>query len=145
MRMRNLLAAGPDDLTDYIDDPDTVRALIDGSLDTATGACLDLHDSPFTGSGRPCAASFLSCLACRNAVATRRHLPRLAYLHQALGGLRCTLDPVVWDQDWRPHFQRLTALLEENTSIPERAAAARGIGDADRELIDRLLRGEYAA
>src|SRR6185437_9504486 len=42
-------------------------------LDTATGACLDFSNSP---SGLPglCTASFLDCLACPNAVATRRHL-----------------------------------------------------------------------
>jgi len=144
-RMRNLLAAGPDELIDFIDDPEKVRALVDGVLDTGTGACLDFHDSPFTATGQPCAASFLSCLGCRNAVATRRHLPRLAYLHQALDGLRGTLDPIVWDQDWRAHFLRLTVLLQENTSIVERAAAVRGISDADRALVDRLLHGEYAA
>jgi hypothetical protein len=145
MRMRNLLAAGPDELIDYIDDSEKVRALIDGVLDTGTGACLDFHDSPFTATGQPCTASFLSCLGCRNAIATRRHLPRLAYLHQALDALRGTLDPIVWDQDWRTHFLRLTVLLHENTSTAERAEAVRGISDADRALVDRLLHGEYAA
>jgi hypothetical protein len=145
MRMRMLLAAGPDELTDYLDDPDTAQALIDGVLDTATGACLDFHDSPFTPPGQPCTASFLNCLACRNAVATRRHLPRLAYLHHALETLRGTVDAAVWNQDWRPHFLRLTVLLEENTTVAERAAAARGISDSDRDLIDRMLHGEYTA
>jgi hypothetical protein len=77
-------------------------------------------------------------------VATRRHLPRLAYLHHELDRLRTAADPAVWDQDWRVHFGRLWALLEHNTTTAERAAAARGISDADRHLIDRLLAGEYA-
>ncbi len=143
VRMRMLLAAGADELTDYIDDPDKAQALIDGVLDTATGACLDFRDSPFAQPGQPCTASFLSCLACRNAVATRRHLPRLAYLHHALDTLRGTVDAAVWNQDWRAHFLRLTALLQENTTATERAAAVGGISDGDRALIDRMLHGGY--
>jgi hypothetical protein len=55
------------------------------------------------------------------------------------------VDAAVWNQDWRPHFLRLTALLEENTTVAERATAARGISDSDRDLIDRMLHGEYTA
>jgi len=143
VRMRMLLAAGADELTDYIDDPDKAQALIDGVLDTATGACLDFRDSPFAQPGQPCTALFLSCLACRNAVATRRHLPRLAYLHHALDTLRGTVDAAVWNQDWRARFLRLTALLQENTTATERAAAVGGISDGDRALIDRMLHGGY--
>jgi len=47
--------------------------------------------------------------ACRNAVATRQYLPRLAWLHRALDELRGTLDAAVWQQNWRVHFLRLTA------------------------------------
>jgi hypothetical protein len=64
------------------------QALADGTLDTATGTCLDFTNSPFGTPGQPCTASFLDCLACPNAVATRRHLPRLAWLHRALDELR---------------------------------------------------------
>jgi hypothetical protein len=145
VQMRMLMATGPDELTDYIDDPNKAQALIDGVLDTATGACLDYRNSPFSQPGLPCTASFLSCLACRNAVATRRHLPRLAYLHHALDTLRGTVDAAVWDQDWRAHFLRLTVLLEENTSAAERSGAVRGITDIDRDLIDRMLQGGYTA
>ena len=59
------------------------QALADGALDTATGACLDFTNSPSGLPGQPCTASFLDCLVCPNAIATRRHLPRLAWLHQA--------------------------------------------------------------
>ena len=86
--MRMLLDAGADQLTDYTGSPQQAQALADGTLDTATGACLDFTHSPFSPPGQPCTASFLDCLACRNAVATRRHLPRLAWLHRALDELR---------------------------------------------------------
>ena len=145
MQMRMLLDAGPERLTDYASSPHQAEALADGALDTATGACLDFHHSPFSPPGQPCTASFLDCLACRNAVATRRHLPRLAWLHRALEELRGTLDAAVWARDWRPHFLRLGALLEDNTTPAERGVAARSVSDADRELIRGLLTGRYTA
>jgi len=145
MRMRMLLDAGADQLTDYTGTPDKAQALAGGSLDTATGACLDFHHGPFSPPGRPCTASFLDCLACSNAVAIRRHLPRLAWLHRILDELRGTLDADVWAQDWRTHFLRLTALMEDNTTSAERDAAARSVSDADRELIGQLLTGRYTA
>jgi hypothetical protein len=54
----------------------------------ADGACLDFTNSPFGPPGQPCTASFLDCLACSNAVATRRQLPWLAWLRRALDALR---------------------------------------------------------
>jgi hypothetical protein len=125
--------------------PEQAQALADGRLDTATGACLDFTNSPSGPPGQPCTASFLDCLACRNAVATRRHLPRLAWLHHALDELRRTVDPAVWAQDWRTHFLRLTALLEDSTTAAERDAAVRALADADRDMITQLLTGRYTA
>lgn len=145
MQMRMLLDARADQLTDHVGSPEQAQALAGGTLDTATGACLDFRDSPFSPPGQPCTASFLDCLACRNAVATRRHLPRLAWLHRALEELRGTLDAAVWAQDWRTHFLRLTALLEDNTTPAERDAAARSVSAADQELIRGLLTGQYTA
>ena len=145
MRMRMLLDARADQLIDYARTPEKARALDGGTLDTATGACLDFTGSPFSPPGEPCTASFLDCLACRNAVATRRHLPRLAWLHRALDELRATVDAAVWAQDWRTHFLRLTELLEGSTTSAERDAAACAVSDADRELIGQLLTGRYTA
>jgi hypothetical protein len=145
MQMRILLDAGTGQLTDYTGTPDKAQALADGTLDTATGACLDYTHSPFSPPGQPCTASFLDCLACRNVVATRAHLPRLAGLHRALGELRGTVGAAVWAQDWRTHFLRLTTLLEGNTTPAERDAAARSVSDTDRELIRGLLTGRYTA
>jgi hypothetical protein len=115
----------------------------DGTLDTATGACLDFTNSPSGLPGQPCTASFLDCLACSNAVATRRHLPRLAWLHRSLDELRATVPPATWERDWQAHFLRLATLLDDNTTAAERQAAARAASDADRELIGGLLSGRY--
>jgi hypothetical protein len=119
------------------------QALADGALDTATGACLDFMNSPSGLPGQPCTASFLDCLACSNAVATRRHLPRLAWLHRALDELRATATPATWERDWQAHFLRLATLLEDNTTAAERQAAIGTASDADRELIAGLLSGRY--
>jgi hypothetical protein len=125
--------------------PEQAQALAEGRLDTATGACLDFTHAPSGPPGQPCTASFLDCLACRNAVATRRHLPRLAWLHRALDELRATVEPAIWAHDWRTHFLRLTALLEDSTTIAEWDAAVRAVSDADREMISQLLTGRYTA
>jgi hypothetical protein len=141
MKMRMLLDAGPGQPATGA--ASLEQALADGALDTATGACLEFTHSPFGLPGQPCAASFLDCLACSNAVATRRHLPRLAWLHRALDELRATVLPATWERDWQAHFLRLTTLLEDNTSAAERQAAARAASAADRELIAGLLSGRY--
>jgi hypothetical protein len=83
----------------------------DPSGDTATTGCTGYHASPFSEPGQPCRASFLACTACPNAVVTPRHLPRLAYLHQALDQLRTVLEPETWQQDWAAPFQRLHDLI----------------------------------
>ena len=141
VKMRMLLDAGPGQLAAGA--AGQQQALADGTLDTATGACLDFTNSPFGTPGQPCTASFLDCLACSNAVATRRHLPRLAWLHRALDELRATAPPATWERDWQAHFLRLTSLLEDNTAAAERQAAARAASDDDRELIAGLLSGRY--
>jgi hypothetical protein len=138
LKMRMLLDAGPGQPAARLE-----QALADGALDTATGACLDFTNSPSGPPGQPCTASFLDCLACGNAVATRRHLPRLAWLHRALDELRATVPSATWEQDWQAHFLRLTSLLEDNTTAAESQAAARAASDADRELIAGLLSGRY--
>lgn len=140
VKMRILLGDNANELIELSDDPDLARAIRSGDLDTATTACTDFFDSPFTDEpGQPCTASFLWCLRCENAIVTRRHLPRLVYLHSGLNELRGTVDQAVWDQDWREHFHRLHLLLAEHTTTTEQAAALRGISDTDRTLIDRLL------
>jgi hypothetical protein len=140
MTMRMRLDAGPGQPAGAAG---AEQALADGTLDTATGACLDFTNSPFGTPGEPCTASFLDCLACSNAVATRRHLPRLAWLHLSLDELRATVAPATWERDWQAHFLRLATLLDDNTTAAERQAAARAASDADRELIAGLLSGRY--
>jgi hypothetical protein len=140
MKMRVFLGDNAHELIELSDNPDLARAIQRGEMDTATTACADFFDSPFSDEpGQPCTASFLWCLRCENAVVTRRHLPRLVYLHRGLDELRGTVDRTVWEQDWREHFQRLNQLLTEHTTTAEQIAALHAISDTDQTLIDQLL------
>ena len=130
-------------LTDTDDGPDGRiaggrTALTSGRRDTALGSCTDYEHSPFTPAG-PCAVSFLLCLACPNAVATARHLPRLVHLHDALEQLRGSVPGSVWEADWAAHWSRLTDLLDRHATIDERSNARRQLTDTDRAIIDAVL------
>jgi hypothetical protein len=112
----------------------------DSQADTATASCEDYTRSPFSPHGSPCRASFLLCLACPNAVITPRHLPRLAYLHQALDALRAVLPAGTWDHDWREHHARLAHLKDSAFTPAEWTDALHAVSGADRSVIDALLR-----
>jgi hypothetical protein len=138
--MRMLVGDDAQVLLELADHPDLARAVLAGRADTATGACTDVTNGPHAPQGTPCPASFLSCLACRNAIATRRHLPRLCYLHACLQSLRSTVSEIIWRLDWQEHHQRLTSLLEAHTTAAERQAELRRLSDRDRDLVDQMLR-----
>ena len=138
--MRIVLGADAEALVELSDNPELAEAIQRGDLDTATAACTDFTHSPHNEPGLPCTASFLLCLACPNAVATRRHLPRLVYLHDGLAELHAVLDTTVWDRQWQQHFQRISALLDTHTTATERSEVRARITDSDRMTIDRLLR-----
>lgn len=121
--------------------PATAAAIEAGSLDTATGACLDFTHSPFTEPGNACTASFLMCLACPNAIATPAHLPRLLTLREALTNL-ASVDPDRFDLLYREHHTRLEDLLSSRTTEAERELARATTTDVDRDMIERLLRRE---
>jgi len=112
----------------------------DSQADTATANCEDYTHSPFSPHGSPCRASFLLCLACPNAVITPRHLPGLAYLHQALDALRAVLPARTWDHDWREHHGRLAHLKDSAFTPAEWTDALHAVSGADRAVIEALLR-----
>jgi hypothetical protein len=140
VKMRMVMGDDAGHLIELSDDPELAKAIANGDYDTATGACSDFTNSPFSPPGSPCSVSFLLCLACRNAIATRRHLPRLVYLRHALQELRAAVEEAVWDQDWQEHYLRLVSLLDHHTTAAEQAAALTKATGTDRVMIDRLLR-----
>ncbi|MFJ2746359.1 hypothetical protein ACIO3O_42620 [Streptomyces sp. NPDC087440] len=113
-----------------------------GERETATAGCADYEHSPFGPPGQTCAASFLLCTACPNARVTPAHHPRLARLHLALGNLRGVVEPAVWDADWADAHARL-ADLRDRIGLPLWDAALASVSDADCDVIDHLLHGDY--
>jgi hypothetical protein len=112
-----------------------------GSADTPVAACQNFLVNPRTGT--VCADSFMLCLACPNAVATPRHLPRLVTLHAALEELSSALPSDVWRARWQEHYLRLCSLLEMHSTPAERAASRANATATEKDNIDRLLRGEF--
>lgn len=123
---------------------ETRQALAERRLDTATGACLDHLHSPVAPAGSACTASFLTCLACPNAVATPAHLPRLVTLEKALDNL-ATGAPARFTRLYKEHRDRLDDVLRQAGSPAQRHQASASATDADRDMIERLLNRELDA
>ncbi|MDJ0341767.1 hypothetical protein QMK19_04315 [Streptomyces sp. H10-C2] len=109
--------------------------------ETATADCADADASPWPAPGGGCGASFLLCLACRNAHVHPGHHPRLALLHQGLEGQRSVLAPPVWRRDWGDHHARLED-LKRRIGPGGWAHALDRVTDTDRTVIGHLLSGE---
>lgn len=113
-----------------------------GHAETPTAACSGTGSSPWPAPEGGCGASFLMCLACPNARVHPGHHPRLAHLHEALASLRSVLPPAAWAADWRDACDRLDDLKERIGDGSWAQARARVTG-ADRDLISRLLNGDF--
>lgn len=113
-----------------------------GQLDTATVACRDIEHHPVTNT--VCTDNFLMCLMCPNAIATKRHLPRLVLIHEVLTDLRSTLSQTAWSR-WEADYLRLTAFLEREVRLTatQRQLALRKVADDDHNHVRALLNGTY--
>ncbi|QDO45841.1 hypothetical protein FNV62_55015 [Streptomyces sp. RLB3-17] len=120
-------------------DIEVARRIVAGRLRTPVASCSDYLHSDHGVSGTPCAVSFLLCFACRNAVATGRDLPRIAYLLQALESLRSAVTPAVWTADWAHHHARIGDFLSTYTTTDSRPRLVAAVIERDRELIHRML------
>jgi hypothetical protein len=78
--------------------------------------------------------SFLLCFACRNALATARHLPRIVYLFQALESLRSVVPAAVWKADWEAHHRRVSDLLDQHTDPRQHSALLARLTGTEREF-----------
>ncbi|WDZ88797.1 hypothetical protein [Nocardiopsis sp. HUAS JQ3] len=122
-------------------DTQTLARLISGEQDTVLVGCTDPDNSPITGLGKPCGASFLDdCLRCENARALPRHLPVQVEAHRRLRYLQRDLDPGLWAHLHAESFARLSHLLGHYTSA-ERADACDRVTAAERALVDDLVNG----
>lgn len=118
----------------------TLKLLLAGNLDTATTACTDFLNSPFAATaGQPCPASFFACFTCTNAVITPEHLPRLVTLLDALDNVATLVSPARWESDYRDHYARLQAILDQNATKAEIGDARRHVTDTDRDIVTALI------
>ncbi|AZP22897.1 hypothetical protein EJC51_46860 [Streptomyces aquilus] len=120
-------------------DVEVARRIVAGRLRTPVASCADFLNSDHSTAGMPCAVSFLLCFSCRNAVATGRDLPRIAYLHQALESLRSAVTPAVWAADWATHHARIGDFLTTYTTTDARPQLFAAVADSERELIHAML------
>ncbi|MEU0030795.1 hypothetical protein [Streptomyces sp. NPDC006335] len=84
------------------------EAGLDGRQEAAFTACTAYHNSPFNSG--PCAASFLQCFACRNALSTADHLPAQLVLLDELAARWEAMDREMW---WRRFGQVWLAITED--------------------------------
>ncbi|MER8066966.1 hypothetical protein ABTZ59_01420 [Streptomyces sp. NPDC094034] len=114
----------------------------DGEVEAATNGCADYENSPITGPGASCGASFLLCTACPNARVHPAHHARLAHLHRAIGELEDVLPRAVWDAEWSEPHARLSDLKRRLGPALWRRALA-NVTAEDREVVGDLLNGLY--
>lgn len=122
-----------------------VKQLLNGKLDTATTACVGFNESPFAERGKPCPASFLTCLGCKNAISTPEHLPRLIALFDALVEIGSAIQQNIWESDYKEAFSRLKFLLTNNASEEEISNARLSISKVDIDRVQMLLLGSLDA
>ena len=118
-----------------------VTALLEGGLDTATAACVDMMRSPHeVDEGGPCTASFLVCVECPNAVATPDHIPRIVAAREALV-VAARSSPATVRQRHYAHLVDAFDDLLRRVGEPEVKRARAAVTPADMEVVTQLLDG----
>ena len=116
-----------------------VTALVEGRLDTATAACLDIMHSPHEiDEGGPCTASFLACVECPNAVATPNHIPRIVAAREALVVAARSSPATVRQRHYAHHVAAFDDLLRQ-VPEPEAKRARAAVTPAHIEAVTQLL------
>ena len=116
-----------------------VKALLEGRLDTATAACLDIMHSPHeVDEAGPCTASFLACVECSNAVATPDHIPRIVATREALVVAARSSPAAVRERHYTRHVAAFDDLLRQ-VPEPEVRRARAAVTPADIEAVAQLL------
>ncbi|MYQ55648.1 MULTISPECIES: hypothetical protein [unclassified Streptomyces] len=141
-----------EDVAEALQDPETVakrfgvstemlRLLLARDADTVLAACTDNNNSPHSPAGEPCRASFLKCLDCPCARAMPHHLAVQTVALDMIDERRKHMTAVRWAERFAlPYFQLDDLLKRAGTRAVSKARVQ--AGDAERELVRRLLDGE---
>jgi hypothetical protein len=105
-------------------DPAVLLRPIAGDQDTVLAACTDHTDSPQGEPGKPCHASFLSCLGCRNSRALPHHLRVQVAVTHRLELLRANMDPATWQVRYGQAHGQLADILDRYSAAEQAAALA---------------------
>lgn len=114
--------------------PQTAQESVNGQLDTTWTECVDHDHHPATG--KPCRASFLDCFHCGNCLITRKDLPRILALLDALSIRRQQLS----ERDWWQRYGPVWAAIRRDVLVkftPTEIDQAAGDKPADA-LLDLL-------
>lgn len=122
-----------------------LKQLLKGALDTATMSCVNIKSSPFAAKGSPCAASFLMCFSCQNAIATPRHLPRLVTLIDALDEISSAVSEAVWRSDYMEVRAQISNLLAQYATEAELLEARTHVKQEDIDMMQALLSRRFDA
>ncbi|MGH9068767.1 MAG: hypothetical protein ACRDX8_03990 [Acidimicrobiales bacterium] len=90
---------------------DTAKRLVANELDGPLTACRDPLSSPHAPAGQVCPFSANgSCYRCPNALITKRHVPAILGLLEAIDPARAG-DLVIWSQSWEDIYVFLTTVV----------------------------------
>ena len=116
----------------------TLRALLDGELDTVGAACIDNHSSPHNRSGDACTASFLLCFGCPNARAEPRHAGVHRSLLAQLDDRRLEMSPHEWSSRYETLWEQVSEVLPKIEPAP-RVPVTTEIAQLISDLLDGRL------
>ncbi|WP_369035482.1 hypothetical protein [Streptomyces adonidis] len=122
-------------------DPQTLKRMLAGELDTVMAACTGNTSGPHAPPGQPCQASFMLCLECECARSLPRHLPVQVLIYHRLAERREQMDALQWANRFAGPYARLGDLLSEHDDMAVHDAR-RDATDADRSLAERFLNRE---
>lgn len=118
-----------------------MRLLVARDADTVLAACTDNTNSPHSPLGEPCRASFLKCLDCPCARAMPHHLEVQTVALDMIDERRTHMTALRWAERFAlPYFQLEDLLKRAGKRAVSKAREQ--AGDAERELVRRLLDGE---
>jgi hypothetical protein len=114
--------------------------IVRGHRDTVVAACVDHLAGPETEPGRPCTASFLTCLDCRNSRALPHQLPIQVAVRDRITALRPNLDPAHWAARYGQPLTSLEEILGHYT-IAQVDTARAAVTAQQRDLVEDLMTG----